>query len=199
MSGTKDNVKALHEAGLHYLVHGKRPARGNWEAEFAAGGFVPVPGRDGASEVQVKTVDIPPEGADGWPERALLCRSVGRREKEGAIFSKAEDRLAADLERLSRRVGKKRMDTAALLDQAVGRLRERHPRVARFYDISTIAADGKLSLAWTRLADSAGAAEDLLGCYVLRTDRSDIEGERFWRLYMTLRPPRTVSVRSSAS
>ena len=183
--GTKDNIKALHKAKLHYIVHEKRPTRGNWEEEFAQGGFAPVPGRDPLAEVRVKTVDIPAE-AGGWPERALLCRSEGRREKEDAILSRAETRLLDDLSALSRRVGKKGAETAAELDQAVGRLRERHPRVARFYAIATAGPDGKPSLSWLRRSDAMDAAKALLGGYVLRTDRTDLEGPRLWRLYMTL-------------
>ena len=77
------------------------------------------------------------------PSRSRKTHSVGssggRRAKENAIVSKAEDRIIKDLEKLSKRVDKGRIKDRPTLDQAVGRLKERHFRVARFYKIEALA------------------------------------------------------------
>jgi hypothetical protein len=66
----------------------------------------------------------------------VLCRSEQRIEKDKAIREKQEQRLIADLEKLSKRVANGRLSEPKEVGEAIGRLKERYPRVARFYDIS---------------------------------------------------------------
>jgi hypothetical protein len=39
---------------------------------------------------------------------------------------------------------------------------------------------------WKRIEETWSSDSDLLGCYVLRTNHDELEGERLWTLYMTL-------------
>ena len=48
------------------------------------------------------------------------------------------------------------------------------------------AAGGGPRLYWQRNDEQYGHNEDLLGCYVLRTDRRDLSAVDLWHLYMTL-------------
>ena len=41
-------------------------------------------------------------------------------------------------------------------------------------------------LKWTRLDEKSGQDQDLLGCYVLRTDQAEVSAQDIWNLYMTL-------------
>ena len=52
-------------------------------------------------------------------------------EKEQGIVSKAEVRLLADLEKLKTRILKGRLKNPAKIHLQMGRLQERHPRVAK--------------------------------------------------------------------
>ena len=61
----------------------------------------------------------------------------------------------------------------------------------RFYSIElTEAREGaeekKWSLRWTRRDQAYEEDAQLLGCYVLRTNRENFTGAELWRLYMTL-------------
>ena len=56
--------------------------------------------------------------------------------KDHAIRSKHEQRLLADIDKLSRRIADKRLVKPEKIDQAIGRLKERYPRVARYYNLS---------------------------------------------------------------
>jgi len=70
------------------------------------------------------------------------------------------------------------------LQQAIGRPRERHPRVARYYPIDYGSAEKQL--AWQELAEKKAVARKLDGSYVLKTDRQDLGAEGIWRSYILL-------------
>lgn len=60
------------------------------------------------------------------------------------------------------------------IQQAIGRLRKRYPRVARHYAIEYDTAEKK-ARAWK-----------LDGSYVLKTDRQDLTADEIWRAYILL-------------
>ena len=66
----------------------------------------------------------------------ILCQSDGREQKDRAIREKHEQRLLAELRRC-KRVATGKLKDATKVHQAIGRLKERYPRVARYYAIST--------------------------------------------------------------
>lgn len=184
---TTANLAALRGHGFHYLVNDRRVQRGAWRAQFAAPGFAPLPGRPAATQVEVRALDLPAAAAGTPPERLVLCKSAGRREKELAIRSRAEQRLRDELTRLGERVGTGRWRHVAAVERALGRVLGRHPRAARFYQATvTTAADGTAQLQWQRHDEPSQAASDLAGCYVLRSDRTDLSAAELWQLYMTL-------------
>ena len=140
---SEENVKSIIARQLHYIVHDRRPLRGKHADLFAEKGFEEIPGRPPDEAVMARLVDVPKDERShpDVPEKILLCKSCGRQAKEKAITSKAEERILKDLEKLSKRIGKGRIKDRPTLDQAVGRLKERHSRVARFYKIETDGPD----------------------------------------------------------
>ena len=114
----------------------------------------------------------------------LLCQSAGRQEKDRAIREKQESRLLKDLQKLSGRVGNGKLKKESSIHEAIGRLKERYPRVARYYDISYDSqAPG---LTWKADEDRKEKAKNLDGSYLLKTDRQDISDEEIWRIYILL-------------
>jgi len=67
----------------------------------------------------------------------LLCLSEGREEKDRAIRESHEQRLKKDLGKLQARIEKGQLQEEKKIHQAIGRLQERYPRVARYYPSST--------------------------------------------------------------
>lgn len=192
---TEANRRLLREHNLAYIVSHSRPGRHQWQAEFADGEFTTIPDREGKSAVQIRTLDVELTDTDEetgeeipYTERLLLCKSAGRKEKESAIHSNAEERLLADLEKLRLRVAKGSLKDPAKVQQAFGRLRQRHSRVARYYDLHDTQDTEQPAqrIQWTRRTDAHDANDELLGCYVLRSYRQDLEGEQIWQLYITL-------------
>jgi transposase len=183
---TKDNLAELRRLGFHYLVNDKRTRRSTWLELFRQGGFTPVAGRQEDEQVMVRHIDLGPgEFKLEVDERIVLCKSAGRRHKELAIRSNAEERFLRDLALLAKRLGQGRPKTVGGAERALGKVLAKHPRVARFYETG-VSSGTNLSLSWRRDDARWDAEDELAGCYALRTDRRDLEGEELWRLYMTL-------------
>jgi len=174
---SQENLALLKERGLGYVINITRGSRARYAEAFAAGGFEAVPGRNAKSPVEVKTIPDPedPEGS------LVLCRSALRREKESAMLSRAESRFLADVAALRERMEKGRLRDAAKIERAIGRLQKKHPRAARFYALRH--AGGTLEA--TRDEDRHSQAGELLGDYVLKTERS-LSAPQTWSLYMVL-------------
>ena len=105
-------------------------------------------------------------------------------EKDRAIREKHQERLIKDLGRLKTRIEKGHLRKAEKIHQAIGRLKERYPRVVRYYEIQYLGQPPSLS--WQEDMEKKGIAEKLDGSYVLRTDRQDLTADEIWRTYMLL-------------
>lgn len=179
---TAGNLKLLAKAHFHYLVNDTRRGRKKWQTEFAQEEqFRALPGRENKSQVKVRALDLKGQ------ERLVLCQSQGRREKELAIRSGAETRFVAGLEKLQARLQKGQLTDGAKAQRALGKLMARAARVQRFYQVELKdPANLRAGLTWQRKDEVRAEDEQLLGCYVLRTDRSELSAERLWELYVLL-------------
>ena len=177
------NLQRIKTRGHHYLVAARQPERERWLAEFEeAEGFeqvlrLPSPRNPAQlkSQVMVKRAEL-------GDQVYALCLSEDRQDKDRAIREKQESRLLKDLERLITRVGKGQLTQRDLINQAIGRLRERYPRVARYYRIDYEQAQ----VVWQEDSTRKARAEQLDGAYLLKTDRQDLNAEEIWRIYNLL-------------
>lgn len=200
---TKKNIVYLRKQGFDYLVNDSRRRRLHYRDEFLNGeGFEVIADRDKKSQVEVKLIrdqdeeasdqgDTTQEGEDkDW---VLLCKSEGRRQKEQAIRSRAEERFLDDLKKLAARISEGRLKDPEKIHRAIGKLLGRHPRVQRFYSVKLKKIPKKQrenmvshKLVWQCQNERLEANDELLGCYVLRTSRADLPAPKLWHLYMTL-------------
>jgi len=181
----KENLAEIRNREYHYIVAGRQPERSEWldELEKDEGWEEVIRKPSPRNPFQKKTkVEIKRERKGD--EAIILCRSDGRQEKDRAIREKQEGRLLQDIERLKRRIEKGRLKRADKIHQAVGRLKERYPRVARYYAIE-LDAEGK-RLSWCEDSDKKARARKLDGTYVLKTDRQDLTADQIWRSYILL-------------
>lgn len=189
---TAENRRLLRERGFKYLVNNTRPGRKKWAEDFRTGDFTEIGGREGKASVQVSTRDevseekLPDGSVENVAERLVFCRSAGRREKELAIRSRAEDRLLDELRKLRNRVESGRLKDPAKIQQAIGRKLQQNPRVAKYYQVSLAGSEENKTVKWKRTEEIWSGDSDLLGCYVLRTNDDELDGERLWGMYMTL-------------
>jgi hypothetical protein len=72
--------------------------------------------------------------------------------------------------------------------RALGKLLEPAPRVSRFDQVDLKdSANLRAGLSWQRQDEVRDEDEALLGCYVLRTDRSELNPEWLWNTSILLR------------
>lgn len=181
----EENLAQIRARGHHYLVASRQNERQAWfdELEDEQGWQElirqPSPRNPGQKKSRV------------WIKRAetaehlyVLCRSEGRKAKDQAIRLKQEKRLLADLARLQKRIDAGRLKRPNKVHEALGRLKERYPRVARYWLMSYDEDPPKLT--WREDSDKKQRAIRLDGTYLLKTDRKDLSAEEAWRLYILL-------------
>ena len=179
------NLAQIRARGHHYLVAARYPERGAHQDAFAddADWTEVVRVRSPRNPGQKKTRVIIKRQTVG-DEVHILCRSDARVEKDRAIRDQHEQRLLADLRKLQARVAQGRLRDPSKVQEAIGRLKERYSRVARYYAITYDAATPALS--WTEHTEKKAAASALDGTYLLKTDRQDLADDEIWHLYILL-------------
>lgn len=181
----EENLAQIRARGHHYLVASRQSERQAWfdelEDEHGWQELIrqPSPRNPGQKKSRV------------WIKRAetaehlyVLCRSEGRKAKDQAIRLKQEKRLLADLARLQKRIDAGRLKRPEKIHEALGRLKERYSRVARYWLMSY--QEDPPKLAWQEDSDKKQRAIRLDGAYLLKTDRKDLSAEEAWRLYILL-------------
>jgi transposase len=181
----QENLDEIRRRHYHYIVAGRQPERNQWldELESDAGWKEVIRMPSPRNPFQKKTrVEIKRE--QKGDEVFILCRSEGRQQKDRAIREKQEGKFLKDLQKLKERVEKGHLKRADKIHQAIGRLKERYPRVARYYAIEHD-ADGN-AIHWHEDSDKKAIAKKLDGSYVLKTDRQDLTADETWRIYILL-------------
>jgi len=181
-----DNLKEIRKHGFHYMVASRQGERSGHLDEFEnAEGWQelerpvsPTNPFQHKSQVWIK------RGPDDKEPVLVLCRSAGREEKDRAIRTTHEKRFLTSLTKLQARVSAGRLKAEGKIQQAIGRLKERYPRVARFYQITYTEASGQLS--WQVDEARKHRAEELDGSYLLKTSRTDLTAEEIWQTYILL-------------
>ncbi len=181
----EENLAQIRARGHHYLVASRQSERQAWfddlEDEQGWQELIrePSPRNPGQKKSRV------------WIKRGettehlyVLCRSEGRKAKDQAIRLKQEKRLLADLARLEKRIDAGRLKRTDKIHEALGRLKERYPRVARYWLMSYQEDPPKLD--WREDTDKKQRAIRLDGTYLLKSDRKDLTAEEAWRLYILL-------------
>jgi transposase len=180
-----ENLREIRDRDLHYVVAARQPERDRWLDDFEDEEGFEVMAREPSprnrsqkkSQVRVKAVTH-------GKEKIVLCTSSGRTAKDRAIREKQEGRFLADLQRLAGRIASGRLKRELKIGEAIGRLKERYPRVARYYTITYDAPSGALNSEAD--AEKKAKAEQLDGGYLLRTDRTELTAQEAWLIYMTL-------------
>jgi transposase len=180
-----ENLAELKQRKLHYVVAARQSERDRWLAEYEEeGGFEEVLRTPSPNNPAQKKTRVEVKLARHESETHVLCRSEGRIEKDRAIRLKHEAWLLADLAKLRIRIETGKLKKPIKIGEAIGRLKERYPRVARYYDFTYDAATKTLCV--SRNDERHACAERRDGCYLLKTSRSDLSAEEAWRLYALL-------------
>jgi transposase len=180
-----ENLEEIRRRHLHYVVATRQPERDQWLDDFEnPAGFEEVFREPSPQNPFQKKSTVRVKRLVRDKETFILCTSSERVAKDRAIRTKQEGRFLADVEKLQRRIDKGRLVREVAIGEAIGRLKERYPRVARYHTLSFHAAQRRL--VHQPNEEKRAKAELLDGGYLLRTDRDDLAGPEAWLLYMTL-------------
>jgi transposase len=180
-----ENLQELKDRKLHYVVATRQSERDAWLDEFEE--------EDGFEEVHRPPSPLNPfqkkskvlvkrEPRDG--ETFILCTSSERSEKDRAIRERQEERFLADVAKLEKRISEGRLVQPVAIGEAIGRLKERYPRVARYHPLRFDTKNRTFQCEPNQALREK--AQMLDGAYLLRTDRDDLDAKEAWLLYMTL-------------
>lgn len=174
---SEENLEALRRHGASYLVGTPRSMLRRCERELLRGAWSEV-----ESGVEVKEVFLSAAGR----ERFLLCRSRDRVQKDRAIVERAAARLEAGLLSLQAVIASGRERSRERAERRIGRLLERYSRAGRLFKIRIGEKAGGLTMSYKRDA----AVEDWValqnGCYLLRTNVTEMTPAELWRTYIGL-------------
>jgi transposase len=179
-----ENLDQIRDRGLHYLVAGLQSERNEWLDELEKDDWeqvirVPSPRNPFQKKTRVEV-----KRRQKGDELYILCRSEGRKEKDRAIRETHEGKLLADVRKLQERIAKGRLKKEEKIHQAIGRIKERYPRVARYHRIEYDSERKQLSP--HEEVEKKAIAEKLDGTYVMKTDRKDLTADEIWRTYILL-------------
>lgn len=181
----EENIEQIVRRKLHYIVASRQSERDTWLSELE--------GLEGFEEIyrcpspqnlfqKKSTVRVKRMQKDG--QTYVLCVSSGRMEKDKAIRKKQQERFVQDMGKLRKRIQGGRLVGEGAIHEAIGRIKERYPRVARYYHVTYDREHQELL--WEQDEDKLQKAEMLDGSYLLKTDRMDLSAEEIWRIYVTL-------------
>ncbi len=182
---TKKNIDLLKEKHYPYIVVERRATEKDYAKEFATAkdtfDKMEEDSNENSSTVYVKKI---------MTEDAcrVLCWSEGREQKEQAIDSLKEKRFIEDLERLKASVIKKGILLVTKVAERVGRIKERYPSMAQYYNIALELDEEQkkvVCISWEK-KPSREKRSTLTGCYVMETSHRDLGAQEVWRLYTTL-------------
>ena len=180
-----ENIEQIRKRKLHYIVASRQPARDEWLSEFEElEGFEEILRMPSPLNPFQKKTKVQIKKIQKGEETYVLCISSGRLEKDKAIRQNQEKRFLKDVAKLQKRIESGKLVKDAAISEAIGRIKERYPRVARYYQLRFDMQTKRLTCEQDK--DKMGKAEILDGSYLLKTDRNDLTADEIWRIYMTL-------------
>ena len=180
-----ENLAELRRRKLHYLVAARQKERDRCLAEFeTSDGFEAVIRQPSPRNPSQKKSAVRVKKHTANNETLVLCISSERVAKDRAIRVKQEERFLRDLGRVQARIENGRLKNDLKIGEAIGRLKERYPRVARYYALTFNTKTRQLEKKSTE--EKRKVAESLDGSYLLRSDRADVSADEGWRIYTLL-------------
>jgi len=175
---TEDNVQWLSDNGYRYLVVSRKRTR-NFDPDEAIS----------VKQTQGQHVRVQRIINEGSGEVELYCHSALREKKEQAMQDKFAERFEKALQSLADGLHKKgctkRYDKIL---ERIGKLKQKHSRVAQHYDI-TVTPDPESnhakSIRWERHEKQHTQATHP-GVYCLRTNETEWDEATLWKTYTML-------------
>ena len=178
---SEKNLRFLRERGGSYIVGTPKAMLRHFEKYLTEKEWHEV---EEGIEVQL----VP--GPDG-EECFVLARSQDRREKERAMHERFVERLEAGLEKLKNAAESGRLKDPKVANRRLGRLLERYWRAGGAFEVDidelkSPQGKARLKVSWRRNERWAEWAALTEGCYLLRTNLTDVDPATLWKRYIQL-------------
>jgi transposase len=180
MSGA-ENLATIKKAGHYYLVAAKQSERAEWLEELEdEQGWKEIIRQPSVNNRSQQKSNVKVKLFKRADEVLILCKSDARTARDKQIREEHEKKLLADLKKLARKVDKEKNEKRAY--ESIERLKERYPRVARYYEI----AFQQGTLVYCEDKNRKKKAEQADGSYIIKTNRQDLTEEEIWKTYVLL-------------
>src|SRR5260221_7175576 len=175
---SEDNLALLRDRGGRYIVGTPKSMLRQFERQLTEQDWTEV-----QAGVEVKKV----ASADGL-EQFVLARSPDRRAKEKAMHDRFVKRMEDGLTRLQAAAERGRLKDEGQAQRRLGRLLQKNSRAAQAFRVKMEKLpqpEGKahLRITWEKDAAWADYATLTEGCYLLRTNITDVEPAVLWKQY----------------
>ncbi len=178
---SEDNLRFVRQRGGSYIVGTPKAMLRQFEQYLTDKDWCEV--QEG---VEVKLVPGP-----GGDELFVLARSVDRRKKERAMHERFIDRMEAALQKLQNSAASGRLKDAELAHRRLGRIQQRYWRASSAFDVKITAiknpaGKARLTVSFKRNRRWSDWTELSEGCYLLRTNLTDVDPKTLWKRYIQL-------------
>jgi transposase len=178
---SEDNLKYLRATGAHYLVGTPKAMLKKFEQQLLDQRW-----EEAQPGVDVKLCRSP----EGTEETFILCRSLGRKEKENAILNRFVTRLETALAKMVAQAENGKLRDRQKVERRIGRLLEQNSRAAALFTIEVTASgngnEQRLAISVTRNEQRYQRALDNNGSYILRTNWTECDPKTLWNTYIQL-------------
>ena len=166
---SEDNLSTLKDQGFSYIV----VSRSNPD-EIPDPVFIEIK----------KGIKVHSFKQDG--EIFLHCQSEAKTKKEQSMVNRARKKMEKELSYLRDGLSiKRRLKKYDKVLERIGRLRNQHSRVSKGFDIQ-VKPGGKTAVDITWQFDEKKLGKPYDGSYFLRTDRTDLNDDKIWSIYIML-------------
>jgi transposase len=173
---SEENLAAIRNVGGQYLVGTPRSQMKRFESELLQDNWTQV-----RPDVEVKQVAI-----SQGEETYILCRTVGRKEKEQAIRTRFSTGMEQALQALEKSIASGRLKDRNKMERRLGRIQARHPQVNDLFAVSVRETPSGLRLVWEMKTERIAWRDLREGAYLLRTNLRADSAEQLWSMYMQL-------------
>src|SRR5208283_3647363 len=171
---SEKNLKYMRASGARYLVGTPKSLLKKFEQHLLDQDWEKV--RPG---VEVKI-------CPGTEETFVLCRSLGRKEKENAILNRFVARLEEKLTKLAERAAHGTFKDRQKVERQIGRLLERNSRAASLFTVTVTEKNARVSIDIKRNEERYQQALQTGGSYILRTNWKESDPKTLWETYIQL-------------
>lgn len=175
---SEENLETLRGKEALYIVGTHKGLLKQFEKEIAKKDW------EGVEEgVEVKIIETP----DNKFEKFIICKSVGREEKERAILELQKMRLKNHLKNIRKLVRKGKLKEDVTIGQRIGKWMGRYTKAEKLYTTEIIHENEKtIDLKIREKKKNMEWACKTSGHYILRTNWTESDPKIIWKMYMQL-------------